>query len=165
VLHSRGEQGSDNERQLNLKFVTAWAEHMEDPTLILAPMAPQGTSAWSVESLSGLIDAVAESHAVDENRLYINGHSFGGEGTLRTLRGSTHGFAAAAVFAPAVRDTSQLDLTAMAATSQWDFVSESDTVVDNDTVKGLYDELEAAQWRGVHGTRLVSVMTPGRQAA
>lgn len=144
ILHTRGEQGTDNTRQISTTQVSTWVDFMPEPTLVLAPQAPEGTRDWSTEDLDALLDTVMAEQGADEDRVFLSGHSFGGAGALGMLSESSHRFAAASLFAPSGDNYANLDLAHMVGTPQWYVVSESDRIVDADTVEAFYDALVAA---------------------
>jgi len=143
LLHTRGEQGDDNVRQIETDLAQTWSENIEEATIIIAPQAASGTAAWSVTDLDALLNSALEGYNVDEDRFYISGHSFGGRGTLNMLNSSTYSFAAAAIFAPSGNDYDSLDIDTMSATPQWYIASEEDRIVDYDTVLDFYLTLTA----------------------
>lgn len=141
LLHTRGEQGSDNNKQIKTDLAQAWSGNVEEPTIIIAPQAASGTRAWSVTDLDSLLTSALKDYDVNESRFYISGHSFGGRGVLNMLNSSSYSFAAAAIFAPSGSDYDSLDTNKMSKTPQWYVVSEEDRIVDYDTVLEFYQTL------------------------
>ncbi|MCB9791228.1 MAG: hypothetical protein H6741_00740 [Alphaproteobacteria bacterium] len=141
LLHTRGEQGDDNQRQISTDMAQAWVDAQEEPTLLLAPQAPTDAPEWQVEALDALLAGIIAERDVDLASLYIVGHSFGGAGTLGMLSESEHDFVAASLFAPSGDAYSSLDLERLRSTAQWIVVSEADRIVDADTVEAYYDSL------------------------
>ena len=79
-LHGGSLRGAD------VDTVRAWgvprvAERDPDfPFIVVSPQAPAGTLWTDTELLVGLLDEVAATHAVDTTRVYLTGHSMGGNG-------------------------------------------------------------------------------------
>lgn len=94
-LHGGGGRGSDNLRQLR-----NWNELLADeqtrtdyPSYVLAP---QASEMWNLTHLQNIKDIIKELPSVNVNRIYILGHSMGGEGTYRIIQSDPEYFAAAA---------------------------------------------------------------------
>ncbi|WP_426370374.1 hypothetical protein [Pseudocolwellia sp. HL-MZ7] len=144
ILHTRGEQGDDNNAQIITELASTWANNVEEPSILLAPQAPSGTGAWSVTDLDNIIYEIQSNYNIDLNRLYITGHSFGGRGVLNMLSGSDHKFAAATLFAPSGKGFDDLDTSTLGETPQWYVVSKSDVIVDDEAVYNYFLEVYAS---------------------
>ena len=143
LLHTRGEQGDDNIRQIETDHAVTWASSVEEATILIAPQAAAGTAAWSATDLDILLGSALDGYTVDEDRFYVSGHSFGGRGVLNLLNSSAHKFAAAALFAPSGSDYDSLDIDTLNDTPQWYIVSEADRIVDHAVVSAFYQILTA----------------------
>lgn len=93
-LHGAGGRGTDNKKQLKV-----WNNQLAEPTIRKQfpcyVVAPQADDLWD-ESDYRLIKAIIkELPAIDEDRIYILGHSMGGHGTYIFLQFETDYFAAA----------------------------------------------------------------------
>jgi predicted peptidase len=80
-LHGIGERGDDPEH-VKRHGIPRIVETRDDfPFIVVSPQCPSDTW-WPSEtkSLSGLLDEVIETYAVDESRIYLTGMSMGGYG-------------------------------------------------------------------------------------
>jgi len=60
-------------------------------------LEPNSADSWDPDTLDSMLDYVLESFdQIDENRVYVMGHSMGGTGTWNWIRRSPNRFAAAA---------------------------------------------------------------------
>jgi poly(3-hydroxybutyrate) depolymerase len=101
-LHGAGERGSDNEAQLN-NSANGAMRLLDDANLALQPVfmiAPQcPTNGWwsgaTLASAIGLVDQLAQTYAIDPDRIYVTGLSMGGMGTWSAVTSQPGRFAAA----------------------------------------------------------------------
>lgn len=190
-MHGRG----DNALQLRTaKNATMFAEdesQAKNPCYVLAPQSDDSVTQvrWSDRELENIIEVVnglIEEGKVDRNRVYIVGHSMGGQGTWNLLRKAPELFAAAITMAPRViEDQVELDdLEKLKDLPVWLFHAESDPVnlvsgsrdrynklieLGNENVK--YTELTDDEMKSFgigygspfeyHATNVVMVNTPG----
>lgn len=94
-LHGAGGKGNDNNKQLK-----DWNKQLAEesirgkfPCYVVAPQAP---GLWDADQLKAIQSLIAELPAVDENRIYVLGHSMGGHGTYIYIQLEPNYFAAAA---------------------------------------------------------------------
>lgn len=143
-LHGSGLRGNDNERPL-AKLPVQFTDSLHRsryPCYILIPQCPANDS-WVLfpdfpnslastveatpvsENLVRLINHVAETRNIDTNRLYLTGHSLGGEGTFDLMARNPAMFACGVPIA-SVADTSKAGkLTHIPI---WAFHGSTDTV-------------------------------------
>jgi predicted peptidase len=93
-LHGAGERGSDLEKVKVHGPPKQVAAGKSLPFVVVSPQCPTGER-WTPYALAKLVDAVAEKHRVDRQRLYVTGLSMGGAGTWSLLAEYPEKFAAA----------------------------------------------------------------------
>ncbi|WP_422082083.1 prolyl oligopeptidase family serine peptidase [Ulvibacterium sp.] len=74
-------------------FMTVFAERNEDFPIILVSPVNQYEN-WNIDVLNDLLDDVIGKYEVDENRIYLSGHSLGGHGVYEWALESPERFAA-----------------------------------------------------------------------
>jgi predicted peptidase len=83
-LHGSGEVGSDGTRQLHSEFARQVKAHAERwPFVIIFPQKQNKHTRWWAEDsmvVAALRHAEADYH-IDPSRVYLTGHSLGGQGT------------------------------------------------------------------------------------
>lgn len=93
-LHGGGERGND----LNLVKKHGPPKFLESkpdfPCVVVSPQCPAETR-WNAAELAKLIEAVANNHRIDRERMYVTGLSMGGSGTWSLLAEYPDLFAAA----------------------------------------------------------------------
>jgi len=95
-LHGAMGRGSDFERMSWYPLPRLLREPDHDlPFVVLMPQCP-ADDIWDSEMLLALVDEVAASHAVDQDRIYLVGYSMGGTGTWRLALAHPERFAAVA---------------------------------------------------------------------
>jgi predicted peptidase len=159
-LHGGGERGANNITQITAnQGAVAFAKperQASDPSYVLAPQVPVGSS-WTTPAIQAalleLIDQVASSFPIDEDRLYLTGLSLGGIGGFDILPKYPDRFAGALLIA-ATGDPSRMPL--MRDVPVWATHSIDDPVVNYTTgTLALMNALDAAgalvtrgQWPG-----------------
>jgi predicted peptidase len=96
-LHGKGERGSDiNQVLIHGPAKLAW-EGKDFPFIVLSPQCPENDQwIYITDELVALYDHIADTYAVDKNRLYVTGLSMGGYGTWALIQRHPDKFAAAA---------------------------------------------------------------------
>ncbi|MEJ2210469.1 MAG: prolyl oligopeptidase family serine peptidase [Anaerolineae bacterium] len=81
-LHGAGERGDDLDL-VKLHGIAKIVDQRRDfPFIAVSPQCPAGSWWWrELEALTGLLDEVVSSLAVDRSRIYLTGMSMGGYGT------------------------------------------------------------------------------------
>ncbi len=100
LLHGSGRNGQ--------VMVDVWADLATKEHFIVAAPDAYDSSAWNIKTdppdfLHAVIEQVKAKHAVDENRIYLFGHSAGAEYALLLAILDSHSFAAVAVHAGALQ--------------------------------------------------------------
>jgi predicted peptidase len=83
-LHGAGERGDDIElvkKHGPPKLVAAKADF---PFIVVSPQCPKDQR-WNAQELFKLVEHVANTHQVDQRRMYVTGLSMGGSGTWTLL--------------------------------------------------------------------------------
>jgi predicted peptidase len=128
-LHGGGGRGSDNLKQLrNWNQVLAEEQKRTDyPSYVLAPQAAE---MWNTTHLQNIKDIIKDLPSVDMNRIYILGHSMGGEGTYRIIQFDPEYFAAAAPSAGSglTRGEDFIDASVIKDIPIWAFHGDQDRV-------------------------------------
>lgn len=93
-LHGAGERGSDLEKVKIHGPPKQAAAGKELPFVLVSPQCPD-KERWNPYALAKLVEAVANTHRIDRQRLYVTGLSMGGRGTWSLLAEYPDTFAAA----------------------------------------------------------------------
>jgi predicted peptidase len=168
-LHGGGERGANNITQITAnQGAVAFAKPQRqatNPSYVLAPQVPVGSS-WTTPAIQAalleLIDQVAASFPIDEDRLYLTGLSLGGIGSFDILPKHPDLFAGALLIA-ATGDPSRMPL--MRDVPVWATHSIDDPVVNYTTgTLALMDALEAAGARVTRGQWAGNLAEPAAEA-
>src|SRR5690606_35681013 len=80
-LHGAGERGDDVQRAgIHGPPKISREATLELPFIVVAPQVPE-ERVWSVRFLDALLEELARTHSIDEDRIYVTGLSMGGYGT------------------------------------------------------------------------------------
>ena len=105
-LHGGGECGSNiyDVFNSNTAFVNNMKSGIFKGAFFLAPQCNCQGAAWTYcyNDLKGLIDKIVTEYNIDNKRISISGHSWGGIGTYKMLEKYPNFFSAAALLAPSV---------------------------------------------------------------
>src|SRR5262245_42370638 len=94
-LHGAGERGSNLQRVKRHGVAHVVEGQPDFPFLVVSPQCPP-RAAWSPDVLLALLEAVAQRHDVDPERIYGTGLSMGGFGTWACALAAPERFAAIA---------------------------------------------------------------------
>ena len=90
-------------------------EHIDEPCYIVAPQCLKGTAeakgTWLAEDLNRLLAHLKATLLIDQNRVYLTGHSMGGYGTWMWAATNPEHFAAVAPRAGGLGMGGPLDIT------------------------------------------------------
>jgi predicted peptidase len=134
ALHGSGGLGNDNKKQIHRRnHVMVWhhgAPYLQvEPTFILAPQSMQRwAEPANTDALIRLVQRIVEQFPADKRRLYVNGYSMGGRGTICVVNKCPEMWAAAAVIAGAAY-SNEVDPAALAKVPIWFFASVDDPKV------------------------------------
>lgn len=186
-MHGRGDNGLQLRSARNATMFAEDESQKENPCYVFAPQSDESVTAvrWTDNELENIIDVLEqliEEGKVDSNRVYLTGHSMGGQGAWNLLRKAPDMFAAAITMAPRIiSEKAELDdLAALKDLPVWFFHATNDTVnlvsgskdrynklleVGNTKLKytELSDEemIEFGAEANTHATNIVMANTPG----
>lgn len=186
-MHGRGDNGLQLRSARNATMFAEDESQKENPCYVFAPQSDESVTAvrWTDNELENIIDVLEqliEEGKVDSNRVYLTGHSMGGQGAWNLLRKAPDMFAAAITMAPRIiSEKVELDdLAALNDLPVWFFHATNDTVnlvsgskdrynklleVGNTKLKytELSDEemIEFGAEANTHATNIVMANTPG----
>ena len=142
-LHGAGGKGSDNKKQLKdwNKQLADEKRRKEFPCYVVAP---QATELWNAEHLKKIQTLVKELPNLDEDRIYILGHSMGGHGTYIFIQLAPDYFAAAAPSAGSgLRRTEKfIDASKIKDVPIWAFHGDNDRVCPIEKDQTVFDEMK-----------------------
>lgn len=186
-MHGRGDNGLQLRSARNATMFAEDESQKENPCYVFAPQSDESVTAvrWTDNELENIIDVLEqliEEGKVDPNRVYLTGHSMGGQGAWNLLRKAPDMFAAAITMAPRIiSEQAELDdLAALKDLPVWFFHATNDPVnlvsgskdrynklleVGNTKLKytELSDEemIEFGAGSNTHATNIVMANTPG----
>lgn len=128
-LHGAGGRGTDNLKQLR-RWNEVLAEQKRRTDYPAFVIAPQANVMWNTTHLQNIKDIIKDLPSVDMNRIYIIGHSMGGEGTYRIIQSDPNYFAAAAPSAGSglARGKDFIDASIIKDIPIWAFHGDQDNV-------------------------------------
>lgn len=147
-MHGRGDNGYQLRTAKNATMFAEDENQAKNPCYVMAAQSDESVTEirWTDRELENIIEVVnqlIEDGKVDENRVYIVGHSMGGQGTWNLLRKAPKLFAAAITMAPRViEDKKELDdLEALKDLPVWLFHATSDPINKVDGSRDRYNKL------------------------
>jgi predicted peptidase len=152
-LHGGSLRGDDVEQVRKWGVPRRAEEDPAFPFIVVTPQAPAGTLWTDVELLIALLDEVGSRYAVDPERVYLTGHSMGGNGTWFLAYMHPERFAA---IAPMSAPANPWWATRLASVPTLVFHGANDEVVP---LRASQEMVEALQARGAPVTFHV---LPGR---
>lgn len=138
-LHGAGDNGDDNEKQLEHNVGIEFARNewiKNNPCYILAPQCLKG-HAWEMSMiqsvLKSLINQVVQNYLmIDRNRIYLYGCSMGSIGGFRFIKDNPNYLAGALLICGA---TSRAELIKLVKTPMWLFHAKDDNTVSTDIMQ------------------------------
>lgn len=150
-LHGGSLRGDDPDTVRTWGVPARAARDPAFPFIVIAPQAARGTLWTDTEALVALLDAVQAHHAVDADRVYLTGHSMGGNGTWYLAWAHPERFAA---IAPMSAPANPWWATRLRGTPTWVFHGARDSVVPVAESEAMVRALQAAGSTTVRFTRL-----------
>lgn len=143
-LHGGGGRGADNLRQLR-HWNGVLAEHKRRTDYPAFIVAPQTTVMWNTTHLQNIMDIIKNLPLVDMNRIYILGHSMGGEGTYRIIQSNPEFFAAAAPSAGSglAKGKDFIDSSIIKDIPIWAFHGDQDKVCPIERDQRVFSEMQS----------------------
>lgn len=141
-LHGAGGRGINNDKQLK-----DWNRQLAEPQrrkdFPCYVVAPQANELWNADHLNKTKALIKTLPAVDQDRIYIMGHSMGGHGTYIFIQLDTKYFAAAAPSAGAGRKTTEdfIDGARIKDIPIWAFHGDKDRVCPYERDRRVFDEV------------------------
>ncbi|MEN8079387.1 prolyl oligopeptidase family serine peptidase, partial [Clostridioides difficile] len=186
-MHGRGDNGLQLRSARNATMFAEDENQAENPCYVFAPQSDESVTAvkWTdneLENIIAVIEQLIEEGKVDPNRVYLTGHSMGGQGAWNLLRKAPDMFAAAITMAPRIiSEQKELDdLEALKDLPVWFFHATNDPInlvsgskdrynklleVGNKNLRytELSDEemIEFGAGANTHATNIVMANTPG----
>ena len=143
-LHGAGGRGTDNRKQLR-GWNTILAEQKRRTEYPAYVLAPQTTVMWNRTHLENIKSIVKDLPSVDVNRIYILGHSMGGEGTYRIIQCDPDYFAAAAPSAGSglARGEDFIDASIIRDIPIWAFHGDRDKTCPIERDQKVFSEMQS----------------------
>ena len=142
-LHGAGGKGDDNRKQLkDWNFQIADKKNRTDHPCYL--LVPQSKGMWSKEHLDKCKEIIKGLESIDMKRIYILGHSMGGEGTYRLIQMDPGYFAAAAPSAGSGlrRGESFINPSIIKDVPIWAFHGDNDRVCPIHKARKVFEEMK-----------------------
>lgn len=147
-MHGRGDNGLQLRSAKNATMFAEDQNQEKNPSYVLAPQSDDSVTEmkWTdkeLENIIQVINGLIEEGKVDKNRVYIIGHSMGGQGTWNLLRKAPDLFAAAITMAPRIiENQAELDdLKTLKNLPVWLFHATSDPINKVEGSRDRYNKL------------------------
>lgn len=186
-MHGRGDNGLQLRSARNATMFAETESQEENPCYVFAPQSDESATAikWTdneLENTVAVLEQLIEEGKVDPNRVYLTGHSMGGQGAWNLLRKAPDMFAAAIIMSPRIiAEQAELDdLAALKDLPIWFFHATNDPInlvsgskdrynklLDVGNIKIKYTELsdeemiEFGAGDNTHATNIVMANTEG----
>jgi predicted peptidase len=99
-LHGGSARGDDLERVRKMGLPARLEKEPNFPFIVASPLCPEGEIWTNVPELTALLDELVRRYRVDEQRVYVTGHSMGGRGALYLAYREPQRFAAVVALSP-----------------------------------------------------------------
>lgn len=147
-MHGRGDNGLQLRSARNATMFAEDESQKENPCYVFAPQSDESVTAvrWTdneLENIISVLEQLIEEGKVDPNRVYLTGHSMGGQGAWNLLRKAPDMFAAAITMAPRIiSEQAELDdLAALKDLPVWFFHATNDPINLVSGSKDRYNKL------------------------
>jgi predicted esterase len=136
-LHGAGERGDDLQTVRKVGLPPVFAARRDLPFIVVYPQVSL-REWWHAPAVLDLLDAIAKTHRVDPDRIYLTGLSMGGFGTWALLAEDPGRFAAAA---PICGGGDPREVTRFKDVPVWAFHGTKDRTVTVDRSRTMVDAL------------------------
>ena len=153
-LHGGSLRGADVERLRRMGLPAVAEADSAFPFIVVSPLLPERQLWTDTDAVMALLDDVLARHRADPSRVYLTGHSVGGNGAWYVAYRHPERFAAVAPMAGPANPWWALRL---ARVPLWVFHGERDDIVSVDESRGMVDAVRAEGGADVRLTVL-----PGR---
>jgi predicted peptidase len=99
-LHGGSLRGDDVEQLRTLGLPHKLESEPDFPFVVVSPQCPAGEIWTDTEAIDALLDRVIRDYRIDQQRVYVTGHSMGGRGALYFAYRSPSRFAAVLALSP-----------------------------------------------------------------
>ena len=99
-LHGGSLRGKDVEQLRTVGLPHKLESEPDFPFVVVSPQCPAGEIWTDAEAIDALLDRVIHDYRIDQQRIYITGHSMGGRGALYFAYRSPSRFAAVLALSP-----------------------------------------------------------------
>ena len=141
-LHGGSLRGEDVEQLRTLGLPHKLESEPDFPFVVVSPQCPAGEIWTDTEAIDALLDYVVRDYRIDQQRIYITGHSMGGRGALYFAYRLPSRFAAVLALSPYSPITAWG--SKLAQIPVWLFHGEADTLAPIAETKELAQAIEAA---------------------
>lgn len=141
-LHGGSLRGDDITQMRKLGLTEKVESDPNFPFIVASPQCPKGEIWTDVDALGAVLDEVARTHRVDQDRIYVTGHSMGGRGALYMAYKMPDRFAAVVSLAPLAPITAWADK--LSAVPLWLFHGPNDQFTPLREVEDLVHAMAAA---------------------
>ncbi|HEX2203150.1 MAG TPA: alpha/beta fold hydrolase [Longimicrobium sp.] len=150
-LHGGSLRGADPERLRRMGLPAVAERDSAFPFIVLSPLLPEGRLWTDTEALMALLEDVQARYRVDAGRVYVTGHSVGGNGAWYAAYRHPERFAAAI---PMAGPTIPWWATRLKDVPVWAFHGARDTIVPLSETTEMVDALRREGAREVELTVL-----------
>lgn len=141
-LHGGSLRGDNAEQLRTLGLPHKLESEPDFPFVVVSPQCPAGEIWTDAEAIDGLLDRVIRDYHIDQQRIYVTGHSMGGRGALYFAYRLPSRFAAVLALSP------YSPITAwggkLTQTPLWLFHGAADTLAPIAETKELVQAIETA---------------------
>ena len=144
-LHGGSLRGDNVEQLRTLGLPHKLESEPDFPFVVVSPQCPAGEIWTDADAIDALLDRVIRDYRIDQQRIYVTGHSMGGRGALYFAYRLPSRFAAVLALSPYSPITAWGDK--LAQIPLWLFHGAADTLAPIAETKELVQAIEAASGR------------------